>query len=74
MESIVYVPPPSVGGSRRADARLDLYRSEGRKQISASEYTVEIFPTIGIERVSCGVVIDDGDVVHIGKRRKAVER
>jgi len=74
MESFVYIPPLSVVELRRPDARLGLHQPEGRKQIPTGEYVVKVLPTIGIERLECGVVIYDGDIVNVREWREAVKR
>ena len=48
-------------------------RFECREQISAGEYAVEVLPTIGIELIGFGVMIYDGNVVHMCKRGKVFE-
>jgi len=49
VESHAHPPPLVVEGSERPEARIDCHRSEGRKQISVGEHTVEVFPTISIK-------------------------
>jgi len=74
LKRTVYSPPPSVTKLMRLDTRLDLYRFEGRKQILADKYAIEILPTVGSNRLDRGVVVHDGDVTHMGKHREAIER
>ena len=57
----------------RPDARLDMHRFEGRKQILADEYAIKILPALGSKRLGRGVVIHDGDVAHAGEQWEAVE-
>ena len=52
---------------------MDVHQFESRKQISASEYVIEIPPAIHINRLSRGKAFYDGDVADAGKRREAFE-
>ena len=72
-EGAIEHPHPSVTELYRPDARLDLHHFEGRKQILTDEYAIEILPTVGSDRLDCGVVVHDGDVAHAGKHGEAVE-
>ena len=73
-ERTEYSQPPSGTKLLRPNARLDLHPCESRKQIPASEYMIEIPPTIRINRPTRGEAVDDRDIVNAGKRREAFER
>lgn len=69
-ERIEQSPPPLRSKFVQPTTRPDVHRFECRKQVGSCEDAVEVFPTIGIERPSPGVVVYDRDVVHAREWRK----
>jgi len=73
-ERTVYDPPLLISELQPPDAPPDPHKFEGRKQILAAEYAIEILPTIEVNRPCQGVVTYDGDIAHAWKRGEAFER
>ena len=73
-EGTTYTLPPLSTMRSRSAARLNMHRFQSRKQVPTGECAVEVLPTIGVKRLSRGIVVYDGDILHAQKRGETSER